>query len=47
MEEIKGVPYELLEVNGIAPDKKGEGVTIVIFENPNGFNSQNIHNETL
>ena len=37
MEEIKGVTNEVLKVHVIAPRKKGEGVTIVIYENPNGF----------
>ena len=32
---------------GIAPGKKGEGVTTLIYENPNGFNSQITHNEKL
>ena len=39
MEEIKGVTDEVLKVHGIAPGKKGEGATTVIYENPNGFNS--------
>ena len=38
MEEIKGVTDEVLKVHGIKPGKKGEGVTIVIYENLNGFN---------
>ena len=46
-EEIKGVTDELLKVHGVAPRKKGEGVTIVIYKNPNGFNSQITHNEKL
>ena len=40
MEEVKGVTDEILEVHGVAPGKKGEVVTRVIYENPNGFNSQ-------
>ena len=40
MEEIKIVADEVSKVYGIAPRKKGEGVTRVIYENPNGFNSQ-------
>ena len=47
MEEIMGVTDEVLEVHGIAPGKKGEGVTRVIYENPNGFNSQINCNEKL
>ena len=47
MEEIKGVTDELLEVHGVAPRNKGEGVTRVIYENPNGFNPQITCNEKL
>ena len=47
MEEIKGVTDEVLKVNGISPGKKGEGMTRVIYENPNGFNSQITRNEKL
>ena len=45
MEEIKGVTDEVLKVHGIAPRKKGEGVTRVIYENPNGFNSRITRNK--
>ena len=31
----------------IAPRNKGDGVTRVIYENPNGFNSRINHNEKL
>ena len=34
-------------MHGIVPTKKGEGVTIVIYENPSGFNSQITRNENL
>ena len=47
MKEIKGVTDELLKVHGIAPGKKGEGETRVIYENPNGFNSRITCNEKL
>ena len=40
MEEIKEVTDEVLKVHGVATRKKVEGVTRVIYENPNGFNSQ-------
>ena len=32
---IEGVPDEVLEVHGVAPMRKGEGVTRLIMENPN------------
>ena len=47
MEEIKGVTDEVFKVHGIAPRKKIEGVTRVIYEKPNGFNSQINCNEKL
>ena len=40
MDEMKGVIEEVLKVHGIALGTKGEGMTRVIYENPNGFNSQ-------
>ena len=40
MEEIKGFADEVLKVHGIEPGKKEESATIVIYENPNIFNSQ-------
>ena len=36
-EESWGVKDELLQVHGMAPGKKLEGVTRLVFENPNGF----------
>ena len=39
MEGIKEVTDDVMKVHGITPRKKGEGVTRVIYENPNGFNS--------
>ena len=47
MEEIKRVTDEVLKVHGIAPSKKGEGVTRVIYGNPNGFNSRTNRKEKL
>ena len=47
MEEIKGVTDEVLKVHVVAPGKKWEGVTRVIYENPNGFNSRITRNEKL
>ena len=47
MKEIKWVTDEVLKVHGVAPGKKGEGVTRVIYENPNGFNSWITCNEKL
>ena len=40
MEEINGVTDDVLKVYGVVPRKKGEGVTRVIYEKPNGFNSR-------
>ena len=34
-------------MHGIAPGKKGEDATRVIYENPNGFNSRITRNEKL
>ena len=47
MEEIKGFTDEVLKVHGISPGKKGECVTRVIYENPNGFNSRITRSEKL
>ena len=47
MEEIKGVTYEVLKVHEIAPGKKREGVTRLIYDKPNGFNSQITCNKKL
>ena len=47
MEGIEGVTYEVLKLHGITPGKKGEGVTRVIYENPNVFNSRITRNEKL
>ena len=47
MEGIKEVIDEVLKVNRISLGKKGEYVTRVIYENPNGFNSRITCNEKL
>ena len=47
MEEIKGVTDEICKVHEIAPGKKEEGVTRVIYENPNRLNSRINRNEKL
>ena len=39
-EEIKGISDNLLNVHGIAPGPKPEGVTRLIYENPDGFNTR-------
>ena len=44
---MKGFTDEVLKLHGLAPGKKGEGVTRVIYKNPNGFNSQMTRNEKL
>ena len=47
MGEIEGFTDEVLKVHGIATGKKWEGVTRVIDEKPNGFNSWITRNEKL
>ena len=47
MEKSKGLTDEVLKVHGISPRKKEEGVTRVIYENPNGINSRITRNEKL
>ena len=37
MVEMAGLSEEILEVHGIAPGKKPEGVTRVMYENLNGL----------
>ncbi len=37
IQEIKGVSEYLLEVHGLPPGRKGEGVTWLIYENLNGL----------
>ena len=36
---IRGVADELLKVHGVAPGKESDGVTRLVMENPNGFNT--------
>ena len=38
MEEIMEIADEILEVHGVAPGRKAEGVTRVIYENSDGLN---------
>ena len=45
--KIMEVIDEVLKVHVIAPSKKGQGVTRVIYENPNGFNSRINCNEKI
>ena len=45
--EIEVVSDEVLIVHGIAPGKKPEGVTRLVYENANGFNSRISNNEKL
>ena len=46
-EEIKGISDDLLNVHGIAPGPKPEGVTRLLYENPDGFNTRIGGNEKL
>ena len=39
MEEIMEIADGILEVNGVAPGRKAEGVTRVIYENSYGLNN--------
>ena len=41
------IAEELLRVHGIAPGKKPEGVTIIIYENANSFNTIISSNEKV
>ena len=36
---IEGILDEVLEVPRVAPAQKGEGVTRLMMENPNGFSA--------
>ena len=40
MEEIMEIEDEILEVHGVAPGRKAEGVTWVIYENSDGLNNR-------
>ena len=44
-EEIQGISNDLLKVHGITPGAKPEGVTRLIYENPDGFNTRISGNE--
>ena len=46
-EEIQGISDDLLNVHGISPGAKLDGVTRLIYENPNGFNTRISGNEKL
>jgi hypothetical protein len=37
--EIRGVSDHLIEVHGVPPGRKGEGITRLIYENLNGLQS--------
>ncbi len=45
--EIRGMLEYLLDVHGLPPGWKGEGVTRVIYENLNGLQSALLKNEKL
>ena len=47
LEEIQGVHEDLLQVHGVVPGPKADGVTRVIYENPDGFNTRISDNEKL
>ena len=44
---IEGILEEVLEVHGVAPTRKAEGVTRLVMENPNGFSTNISGNEKL
>ena len=46
-EEIQGVSDDLLNIHGIAPGPKPEGVTRLLYENPDGLNTRMCGNEKL
>ena len=46
-EEINGVSDDLLTIYGITPGSKTEGVTILIYENPDGFKMRTSDNDKL
>ena len=46
-EAVSGISDDLLNVHGIAPWPKPEGVTRLIYENPDGFNTRISGNEKL
>ena len=46
-QEVQGVSEGLLQVHGVAPGKKGEGITRVLYKNGNGFNTKIQNNVKL
>ena len=47
MRKLRGISDDLLNVHGIAPGPKPEGVTRLLYENPDGFNTRIGGNEKL
>ena len=47
IEEISGVADKILEVHGVAPEKKAEGASRLIYENMDGLNNRIPNNEKL
>ena len=45
--DIRGVSDELLQVHGVLPGKKEEGITRLMYENANGIPNRLVGNETL
>ena len=46
-EQIAGIADELLEVHGVAPNKKAEGVTRLLYENVDGIRNRICNNDKL
>ena len=46
-EEVAGIAEELLEVHGVAPNKKAEGVTRLMYENVDGMLNRISNNDKL
>lgn len=46
-EAVRGCCEDLLTVHGVAPGPKAEGVSRLIYENPDGFNTRISENEKL
>ena len=46
-EEVAGIVNELLEVHGVAPTKKAEGVTRLLYENVDGIRNRICNNDKL
>ena len=47
VQKIRGVADEVLQVHGVAPGKKPDGVKRLLMENPNGLNTIITNNEKL